>query len=73
VVKWHTKPFPLYDEMLALIEGRHATGRGVFCVTAMTHGDAKSDEEDNKNEHDSHGIRCNDSFETSGNHSASAG
>ena len=73
MVKWHTKLFPLYDEMLALVEGRHATGEGVFRITAMMLGDAKlDDEEDNENEHDSHDIRCNNSFETSGDHSVSA-
>jgi hypothetical protein len=39
----------------------------------MTHGDAKSDdEEDNKNKCDGHGIGCNNSFKTSGDCSASA-
>lgn len=47
-VKWRTKPFPLYDEMLALVEGRHATGENVFRVSQTTSGDAKSDDEVNE-------------------------
>ena len=59
--------------MLSLVEGRYATGEGVFHITAMTHTDAKSDdEEDNKNKCDGHSIKCDDSFKTSGDHSASA-
>jgi hypothetical protein len=27
---WQKKPFPLYDEMLLLVDGRAATGKGVF-------------------------------------------
>jgi hypothetical protein len=27
---WRTKPFPLYDDILPLVEGRAATGEGVF-------------------------------------------
>ena len=30
--QWRTKPFPLYDGILRLIEGRHATGQGVVQV-----------------------------------------
>ena len=54
--------------MLALVEGRHATGNNVFRVTTQleaTPGDIKSDEEDEA-EHHGHGIEHNNSFETSG-------
>ena len=40
---WQTKLFPLYDEMLLLVDGRMATGKGVFCASA----DDSSDEVDN--------------------------
>ena len=72
-VKWHTKSFPLYDEMLALVEGRHATGENVFCVTQLTLADAKLDEdEDGEDEHNSHGIEHDNSFETNGEGPGSA-
>jgi hypothetical protein len=29
---WHTKPFPLCDEILPLVEGRYATGKEAFNV-----------------------------------------
>jgi hypothetical protein len=52
--------------MLALVEGRHATGENVFRVTQMTSGDTKSDDEDNEDERDGHGITCDNSFEGTG-------
>jgi hypothetical protein len=57
--------------MLALVEGRHATGENVFCVTQMTPGDAILDE-DGEDEHNSHGIEHDNSFETSGEGPGSA-
>lgn len=47
-VKWRTKAFPMYDEMLALVEGRHATGENAFRVIQLSLGDAKSDGEVNR-------------------------
>lgn len=29
---WHYNPFPLYDDILSLIEGRHATGEGALHI-----------------------------------------
>jgi hypothetical protein len=29
---WRTKPFPLYDEILPLVEGRYATGAEAFNI-----------------------------------------
>jgi len=58
--------------MLALVEGRHATGENVFRVTQMTPGDAKSDDEDDKDERDGNGIVRDNSFETSGEGPGSA-
>lgn len=74
-----TKSFPLYDEMLALVEGRHATGGNVFHVTPTTSGSrvTKSDEEheDKRDGHNiKHGgrsIKCDNSFETNGEGSES--
>ena len=52
--------------MLALVEGRHMTGKNVFCVLQMTPEDAKSDDSDEVNEVNfwvnSPGISCNNSF-----------
>lgn len=48
--------------MLALVEGRHATGENVFHVMQMMSGDAKSDDEVNKVKCDSPGIMRNNSF-----------
>ena len=58
--------------MLALVEGRHATGENVFCVTQMTPGDAKLDNKDNEDERDGNSIVHNNSFETSGEGPGSA-
>jgi hypothetical protein len=72
-VKWRTKSFPLYDEMLALVEGRHATGENVFRVTQLTPADAKLDEdEDSEDERNSHGIERDNSFKTNGEGPGSA-
>jgi hypothetical protein len=51
--------------MLALVDGRNATGTNVFFVTQLTSGDAKLDE-DGEDEHNSHCIECDNSFETNG-------
>jgi hypothetical protein len=60
---------PLYDEMLALVEGRHTTSENVFHITQMTPGDAKSDDKDECN---IHSITCYNSFETSSDDLGSA-
>lgn len=56
-VKWRTKAFPLYDVMLALVEGRHATGENVFRVTQLS-----SDDEVKEVNRDSPGIARINSF-----------
>jgi hypothetical protein len=35
--KWHKKPFPLYDDMLELIDGIVATGESAFCLGQAAH------------------------------------
>jgi Myb/SANT-like DNA-binding domain len=32
---WRTKPFPLYDEIAGLVEGRYATGEGALHMPEM--------------------------------------
>ena len=59
-MKWRTKPFPLYDEIFVLVEGRHTTGENAFRIAAMTGTGTDSDKEDNnKNILDSdHKANC---------------
>ena len=33
------KPFPLFNEMAALVEGQHASGEHAFCIPEMTTDD----------------------------------
>lgn len=33
--KWHSKSFPLYDDILPLVDGRHATGEFAFWIPEM--------------------------------------
>ena len=44
---WRTKPFPLYDEILPLVEGRYATGEGAFNI-----GESYDDDIDDAVEND---------------------
>jgi hypothetical protein len=44
---WRTKPFPLYDEILPLVEGRYATGEGAFNI-----GESYDDDIDDSVEND---------------------
>ena len=49
---WRTKPFPLYDDILPLVEGRHATGEGAFRVPEMRDHDI----DDLRYGHDGHDL-----------------